>query len=87
LCIFYIACRPIGVNWVIFGSKLFYDSNEHVGKNKTVFIASNEIPDYVNCHFNCRGYGIGIFKDFEGNGYGMFQGTIPALSWRDWGKL
>jgi hypothetical protein len=62
---------------------LLSGSNEHVTKNKTVFIASNEILGYVKCHFNCRGYQIGIVKDFEGNGHVMFQGTIPALSWRD----
>jgi hypothetical protein len=65
---------------------LLSDSNEHVAKNKTVFITSNEILRYVNYHFSCRGYEIGIVKDFEGDSRGIFQGTILALSWRDWGK-
>jgi hypothetical protein len=24
-------------------------------------------------------------KDVEGSGHGPFEGTIPAVAWRDWG--
>lgn len=69
----FVAHWPNGINRVLARTYLFSDSNEHVTKNKTVFITSNENLGYVNCHFNCRGTRneIGIVTDLEVNGHVM----------------